>query len=161
MRIPLSNSDQWFDGLRCCCYVTFATAVGFIHCAVGVNNTGTVRLKNVQLQGPENNCSVIPVLDPGHSTFSCDILRSVTQAEFDAREADVPATTATELSVTVGSVATPNVSTPLGNQNATTEFSGLKLDVRRSFGATASLGRSDVNKTGDQRHCVEVLASCP
>jgi hypothetical protein len=136
-------------GVPCAAVFLCATAAGFIHCAVGINNTGTVRLKNVQLQGPENNCSVIPVLDPGHSVFSCDIRQPVTQAQFDVREAEVPATAATELSVIVGSVATPNVSTPLVNPDATTVFSGLQLDVRRGFSVTASLARPDVNKTGD------------
>jgi hypothetical protein len=125
----------------------YLSAAGFIYCTVGVKNTGTVRLKQVQLQGPENNCTVIPVLAPGQSAFTCTVRRTVTQTEFDNREAD--GTSATELSVTVASIATPNVSDPLVNPTATTVFSGLQLVVRRDLSAKASLGRTSVNKTGD------------
>lgn len=129
------------------CQPLHLPAAGYIYCSVGVNNTGTVRLKEVQLQGPENNCSVTPVLAPGQNVFTCIVRKSVAQAEFDAREAD--ATSATELSVTVGAVAAPNVSEPLVNPQGTTVFSGLQLVVRRNLTARASLGRASVNKTGD------------
>lgn len=126
-------------------------AAGSITCTVSVNNTGTVRVKGVLLMGPENNCSVASVLAPGQASSVCTVHLAVTQADFDAREADP--STATELSVEVGATATANVTNPAANSMTdapadTTVFSGLQLEVRRNLTAAASLSRLTVNLTG-------------
>lgn len=126
-------------------------AAGNIVCTVSVNNTGTTRVKSIVLQGPENNCSTISVLAPGQASTPCTVHKSVSQAEFDAREAD--GGTTTELSVVVDVTGTANVThstTPaVGKAPAdTTTFSGLQLVVRRNLTATASLSRLSVNVTG-------------
>jgi hypothetical protein len=128
-------------------------AAGNIVCIVSVNNTGTVRVKNIVLQGPENNCSTISVLAPGQASTPCTVHKAVSQAEFDAREEVVDTTT--ELSVEVGVTGTANVTDPTAHPvkaptaaTDTTTFSGLQLAVRRNLTATASLSGLSVNVTG-------------
>jgi hypothetical protein len=129
----------------------FTPAAGNIVCTVSVNNTGTTRVKSIVLQGPENNCSTISVLAPGQASTPCTVHKAVSQAEFDAREAD--GTAATELSVVVDVTGTANVTDTAGNPVAkapagTTTFAGLQLVVRRNLTATASLSKLSVNLTG-------------
>ena len=131
--------------------LALSPAAGNIVCTVSVNNTGTVRVKSIVLQGPENNCSTISVLAPGQASTPCIVLKSVSQAEFDAREAD--GGTTTELSVVVDVTGTANVTYPttpaVGKAPAdTTVFTGLQLVVHRNLTATASLSRLSVNVTG-------------
>jgi hypothetical protein len=113
---------------------------------VGVINTGSVRLTDVQLQGPENNCTTIPVLWPGDNITTCTVHKAVNQAAFDAREANE--TPATLLSVEVGVVATPNVTTTLTVNPLTAVFDQLALTISRSLSATSTLNTTTVDTAG-------------
>jgi hypothetical protein len=118
-----------------------------IQCTVGVINTGSVRLTGVQLQGPENNCTTIPVLWPGDNITTCTVHKAVNQAAFDAREAD-EASAGTLLSVEVGVVATPNVSTMLTVNPLTALFDQLALTISRLLSATSKLNTTTVDTAG-------------
>ena len=126
-------------------------AAGNITCGLAVENTGTVRLRGMQLQGPENNCSMIDVQWPGQNITGCAIKLHVDQAAFDAREANelVPDTT---LNITVQAIGYPNVTNTTAAQLdipvPAVEFTGLVLPIFRNMSVTASLGKTMVNLTG-------------
>jgi len=138
---------------RVTCFATaaicmiFAGAAGDIMCPLGVTNTGTVRLRGVSIQGPQNNCTGSGMMYPGQ-TLNCTLHRTVNQTDYDAREADM--TSNTELSVAASTFGASNVTwTTLNTSLPTPLFSQLSLPIDRNMTATATLSRSVVNATGE------------
>lgn len=128
------------------------SAAGNIACSVTVENTGTVRLRGVQIQGPENNCSVIDVLWPKQNVSTCILQLAVSQTTLDAREAD-ESSSSTELSIAVESVGRSNVTynstaAELVIPSPAATFTGLALPIIRNMSVTASIGKTSVNLTG-------------
>lgn len=111
-----------------------------------VVNTGTVRLKNIQLTEATPltpDCPITPVLAPGENS-TCEVQLAVDQTHFDAQEA---ATSPLALSVTA--TGTFNVSSAaLSVSTPATQFTGLTLPVNRSMSVVASVIPTSVTLTG-------------
>lgn len=128
--------------LSLCSCLSLLSVAGDAMCGVGITNTGKVRLKSVQLQGPKNNCTMISVLGPTETIAACTLHRTVTQAEFDTQEANAAAT----ITLPFTAIATPNVTTTLTIAEA--EFIGLQVVINRVLTATAQLNATSVNGAG-------------
>jgi hypothetical protein len=125
-----------------------------------VANTGTVRLTNVQVKGPESNCTVQSLLQPGQNVSSgCTVTLGVNQTLFDAREAD--ATSATLLTVAVEAAATQQ-RTGQAITPAVDSRSGLELPIVRNLSVSASLDKAAVNETGGvvRRSGLDAVVAC-
>lgn len=108
-----------------------------------VVNNGTVRLNDIQIQGPDNSCLAPSAIWPGDQ-FACNITRAVTQTtDFDAREADANVV----LNIPVTVTGESNVTTAVLNNVSSTK-EGLELPIYRQLEATASLSKTEVNATG-------------
>lgn len=137
--------------ITCCAIaaicIIVAGAAGDIMCPLGVTNIGTVRLRDVSIQGPQNNCTVSGMMYPGE-TLNCTLHRTVNQTDYDVREAD--SGNSTELSVAANTFGASNVTwTTLNTSLPTPLFSQLSLPIDRNMTATATLSRSFVNVTGE------------
>jgi len=118
-------------------------------CAVEVANTGTVRLREVQVQGPENNCSTIDTIWPKQNVSTCFVRLSVNQTDFDTQEASPGAT----LGFTIEAVGRSNITfnttaAVLTVPSPATQFTALRLPIFRNISVTASLGTTVVNRIG-------------
>lgn len=122
---------------------------------MAVANTGSARLKNVQLSGPYGPpCAAIATLLPAANITTCVVKLSVNQADFDAHELNP----ANVLSLGVTATGTSNVSTALVIPSPAATFTGLRLPIDRSMEVTASLRAGVINQTGDAvSHTVVVL----
>lgn len=130
----------------CCPFLrgSLFSAAGFIECEVAVANTGSARLKDVQLSGPYGPpCAAIATLPPAANITTCVVKLSVDQADFDAHELNP----ASVLSLSVKATGTSNVSTALfiPSPAATFTCTGLRLPIDRSMEVTASLSAGVVN----------------
>jgi hypothetical protein len=121
-------------------------AAGNIACTVGVANTGTVRLTNVQLSGPSGSCTQIGVLAPGDNITTCVLNKAVIQAAFDAQEAD-DAGTSYQLMVTAAG-ASNVASKALTVPNPATTFTALQLPVQRTMTVSAAVSKTTVTTAG-------------
>lgn len=95
------------------------------------------------------NCPATGVIEPSQNASStCTVHKSVTQAEFDAREAEGTST----LAVTVA-VSSATSRTGLTVTHAPVTLSGLELPVTRDFTVTTSIDQTEVTAKGEP-HCV-------
>lgn len=122
-------------------------AAGEILCDVGVTNNGKVRLLNVQVVGPENSCNLASPLAPA-AQGSCQLKLTVSQPQFDSREAN--ASPATLLTLTVNGTGTSNVTAhPLTLTQPVATKDDLELPITRSLTAQSSLDKLVVNRHGE------------
>lgn len=136
------SASQWPSSLVC--FAVFVAA-GLILCNTTVKNIGTVRLLNIQLDGPENSCSAQTPMWPSDS-YNCTLQLTATQANFDAREADETSTTYLTLNVTATGMS--NVTVPLVINSPAVSKADLALPIIRALAATASLDKPTINKDG-------------
>lgn len=140
-------THEVFDCNFCVCPHAFAA--GNINCLVTVVNTGTVRLKNIELTEATPlapTCSAISVLAPGENS-TCEVQLAVDQTHYDAEEA--AGVNGSSLTLGVTATGASNVSSAaLTFSNPVTQFTGLRLPVNRLMSAVASVNPTGVTLTG-------------
>lgn len=145
---------------RCCMLLhllPLLAAAGVIRCNVSLLNTGSVRLTNIQVRGPENNCSALSVLLPGQRVSdSCVVQRTVDQAAFDSSEAN-----GTTLSLPVDVSAKPFVPSVIVEMaTPAAAATNLALPVVRKLSASGNINMQQVNQTGVWHIGQDPGASC-
>jgi hypothetical protein len=113
---------------------------------VTVTNSGKVRIKDITITGPENNCTAPTPMWPTNIT-NCTLELTVTQAQFDDREADQ--TSATLLTINADVAGTSNVSAQaLTITNPAASVTTLALPIIRRLTAAGSIDQMTINAHG-------------
>lgn len=136
-------------------------AAGNISCEVSVVNTGSVRIEHVTVHGPDSSCAIPGKIQPGQNiSAQCVVHKAVTQALFDAREAN-EGSTSTQLSLAVNVSAQSSVPdmAVISSVPADT-FDGLSLPVHRNMTVTTSVDKTVIDLTGRKRcHAHDLIHS--